>query len=60
VLVVAVIVVIAVSALAVYAMRNKVKLKLAAKVLWAPFSIEVESQARGQDDKLPPDEQCQR
>lgn len=50
-----VVVVLAVSGLAFYAMRSKVRLKVNATALkWFSFSIEVESQDRHQGGELPP------
>lgn len=53
--VVIVVVVFAVSGLAFYAMRAKVRLKVSATALkWFSFSIEVESQDGRQGGELPP------
>lgn len=55
-LVVIIVVVLAVVVLALYAMRNKVRLKVSASLLrLASFSIEVESQDERQGGALPPD-----
>lgn len=53
--VVAIVIILAVSGLAFYAMRSKVRLKVSATALkWFSFSIEVESQDRHHDGELPP------
>jgi hypothetical protein len=55
-MVIIVVVVLAVSSLALYAMRNKVRLTVSASLLkLASFSIEVESQDERQGGALPPD-----
>lgn len=54
-MVVVVVVVLAVSGLALYAMRSKVRLKVSASFLkLASFNIEVESQDHCQGGELPP------
>jgi hypothetical protein len=54
-LVLIVVVVLAVSGLAFYAMRSKVRLRVSASLLkLASFSIEVESQDDRRDGELPP------
>jgi uncharacterized membrane protein YjjB (DUF3815 family) len=55
VMVFTIVVVLAVSGLAFYAMRNRVKFKVSATALkWFSVSIEVESQDRRQGGELPP------
>lgn len=60
-MVVIVVVVLAVSGLALYAMRSKVRLKVSASLLkLASFSIEVESDDKRPGGELPPDRVIER
>lgn len=59
--VVIVVVVLAISGLALYAMRNKVRLKVSATALkWFSFNLEVESQDGHQGGELPPGKESER
>jgi hypothetical protein len=57
----AIVAVLAFSGLALYAMRNKVRLKVSASLLkLASFSIEVESQDERQGREMPPAKEIER